>query len=60
MKNEAKNLPIYELAVKRYPHLAWIADAKHFCETLCRLAAVPGIKPVEYINVARVANGGKW
>ena len=56
----ARELPIYRRAVSRYEHLWHIYDAKHFCEQLCRLAAVPGITLSEYNNAAKVANGEMW
>jgi DNA-binding XRE family transcriptional regulator len=42
------DLPIYDRAVARYPFLSAVQDAKLFCQTLCRLAAVPSVTPMEY------------
>lgn len=53
----ANQLPIYERAIKRYPHLASIRDAMHFCQQLCRLAAVEGVSLREYNEIAKIANG---
>lgn len=53
-------LPIYERAVARYPHLANLQNAKVFCDILCRLAMVPGISMLEYRKIAEVASGRKW
>ena len=52
------DLPIYDRAVARYPFLSSVQDAKLFCQTLCRLAAVPSVTPMEYFYVANVAGGG--
>lgn len=57
---QAKELPIYERAIAYYPHLASIKLARAFCFNLGILAAVPGISPMEYTSIARVANGGEW
>ena len=54
------DLPIYDRAVARYPFLSSMQDAKLFCQTLCRLAAVPSVTPMEYFYVANVAGGGEW
>ncbi len=56
----ATDLPIYERAVKRFPHLAHIRDAKHFCAALGRLAAVEEITAQEYYKIAMVASGYMW
>ena len=40
----AKDLPIYDKAIARFPHLAYAPDAKTFCLNLSRLDMVPGIK----------------
>ena len=56
----ATDLPIYERAVKRYPHLQHVKDEMHFCQQLCRLAAVDGISVKEYFKIATVANGCMW
>ena len=42
--SHAKDLPIYDKAIARFPHLAYAPDAKMFCLNLSRLAMVPGIK----------------
>ena len=52
------DLPIYDRAVARYPFLSAVQDAKLFCQTLCRLAAVPSVTPMEYFYIA-AGNGGK-
>lgn len=57
---QARQLPIYDLAVKRYPHLAHVNDALQFCNQLCILAAVPGISILDYFKIAKVANGEPW
>lgn len=54
------DLPIYDRAVARYPFLSSVQDAKLFCQTLCRLAAVPAVTPMEYFHIANVASGGEW
>ena len=56
----AKDLPIYDRAVARYPHISNIRTARAFCFSLCQLAMVPGITWAEYTSIARVANGGEW
>nr|DAH19066.1 MAG TPA: hypothetical protein [Caudoviricetes sp.] len=57
----AKDLPIYDKAVARYPHLAYAPDAKTFCLNLsCCLAMVPGIKFSDYFKIGAVANGCNW
>lgn len=56
----ANLLPVYERAIKHYPQLATIKDAKTFCRELCYLAAIPTITAQEYMRVAAVAEGGKW
>lgn len=56
----AKDLPIYDKAVACYPHLAHAGNAKTFCLNLSRLAAVPGIKPYDYLKIGAVANGCNW
>lgn len=59
-KTSASNLPIFERAVERFPHLIAVKDAKTFCQNLCRLEAVQSITPDEYWCIARVAEGGPW
>lgn len=56
----ANQLPVYERAIARYPHLATIKDAKTFCRQLCYLAAVPNITIQESVRIAAVAEGGEW
>ena len=56
----ANELPIYDRAIKAYPHLAEIKTKRAFCFALCHLAAVKEIKAAEYYKVARVASGGEW
>ena len=56
----AKTLPIYWRAVKRYPHLAKVQDAMHFCQQLCNLAALDTITTWEYWCAGAVANGAPW
>lgn len=56
----AKDLPIYERAIARYPHLASLQDAKMFCWFLCDLEAVETITPKEYWSIGAVANDGDW
>ena len=59
--SHAKDLPIYDKAVARYPHLAYAPDAKTFCLNLsCCLAMVPGIKFSDYFKIGAVANGCNW
>lgn len=52
----AKELPWYKRAIKRYPHLAYLASAKQFCFQLCILAAVDTIPAADYMEIARIAS----
>ena len=56
----ASALPIYDRAVKRFPHLVHVKDAFHFCQLLCILAAVPGVSIRDYFKIAKVAHGETW
>lgn len=56
----ASDLPIYERAIARFPHLSTTMYAKTFCRQLCRLAAIPTINAAEYWRIAAVAEGGEW
>lgn len=56
----AKELPIYDRAVTRYPHLVYVRDAMHFCQQLLNLAAVPGVPIRDYVKIGAVANGEMW
>lgn len=57
---KAVDLPIYERAIARFPHLASIPDAQSFCFQLCNLASVDSITQQEYWKAGAVANGGEW
>lgn len=56
----AASLPIYDRAVKRFPHLAHVKDAMHFCQQLLNLTAVPGVPIRDYVKIGAVANGEMW
>lgn len=42
--SHAKDIPIYDKAIARFPHLAYAPDAKMFCLNFSRLVMVPAIK----------------
>lgn len=39
---------------KRYPHLATITSAREFARNACRLAAVNGVTPTQYADLAKM------
>jgi hypothetical protein len=55
----ASALPIYDRAIKRYPHLSKIKYAKAFCNALCELEAVQAITAKEYWDIAHFAEFGE-
>ena len=56
----AKDLPIYDKTIARYPHLAHVIYARPFCFALCQLAMIPSDTIAECEAIARVACGGEW
>ena len=57
----ASDLPIYSAAVKRWPHLVSIPDARTFCQQLGNLQGViDGLTIMDTLRIGNVANGGRW
>jgi len=41
--------------IQHYPHLKHIKNDKVFAQNATRLAAVPGVKPADYYQLAKLA-----